>query len=232
MFNNQSVSLVLPCRDEEKALLVLLASIPKEVDEIIVVDNRSIDQTPKVAQRLKVKVFSEQRSENGIGYGFALAKGIKSASGDVIVCMDGDGSYPVSEVPRLVTILRQKNLDFISCARFPFQGPKQMSTIRTFGVQIINLLVCILFGYQIQDSLSGMWVFRRKIIHDLSRREGGWNFSLEIKLSAMSNHKIKFAEYNIPYHDRVFGSSKQNILKTGIEHLIYLFYFKLRLLRN
>lgn len=223
MLREQTISVIIPCKNEADALRMVFEKLPEEVDEVIVINNGSTDETAEIAKKTGAKVFSETRHINGIGYGYALATGIRNAASNIIVCMDGDGSYPASEIPKLITILQQKNLDFINCSRLPFQEPKQMSKIRTFGVQILNLLVCILFGYKIQDSLSGMWVFRKNIIHDLSLLEGGWNFSLEIKLNALANPKIKFAEYNISYHDRVFGQSKQNIFKTGIAHIIFLF---------
>lgn len=213
----------MPCRNEAKALTGVLRQALKQVDEIIVVDNRSTDKTANVAKKLGAKVLYEQQNKDGIGYGFALRKGIREAEGDIIVCMDGDGSYPVSKIQDLVKLLDTKKLDFISCNRLPFQNALDMSAIRTVGVKMLNLFVFMLYGFKIKDSLSGMWIFRRQAINNLSLAEGGWNFSLEIKLNAITNPKVKFAEQSIPYHDRVLDSSKQNLLKTGIEHLLFLF---------
>ena len=218
-----SISLVMPCKNEAKALTAALHLVSKQVDEIIVVDNRSTDKTAKVAKNLGAKVLYEPQNKDGIGYGFALRKGIKQATGDIIVCMDGDGSYPVGQIQNLVKLLDIKNLDFISCSRLPFKNPLDMSAIRIMGVKILNLFVNLLYEFKIKDSLSGMWVFRKEIVNNLSLSEGGWNFSLEIKLNAITNPAIKFAEIAIPYHDRVLDSSKQNLLKTGIEHLFFLF---------
>lgn len=223
IIKSHSISLVLPCKNEEKSLLAALQLDTQKVDEIIVVDNRSTDKTAQVARKLGAKVFYEKQSKGGIGYGFALARGIREANGDIIVCMDGDGSYPSREISTLVQQLDSKNLDFISCNRLPFKNPKKMSAVRMIGVRILNLFVFLLFGYKIKDSLSGMWVFRKEVINNLSLSEGGWNFSLEIKLNAMTSPDIKFSEYGISYRDRLLDSSKQNLLKTGMEHLIYLF---------
>lgn len=217
-----SVTLILPCKNEEKALITVLASCPK-VDEIIVVDNKSTDKTAKIAKKLGAKVLYEVQEENGIGYGFALARGIKEASGDIIVCMDGDGSYPVEEIPILVKQLVLKKIDFISCNRLPFKNQKDRSTIRMMGVRILNLFIYLLFGFKIKDSLTGMWIFHKETINNLVLVEGGWNFSLEIKLNAITNPAIKFAEFGIFYRDRVLDSSKQNLFRTGIIHLLYLF---------
>lgn len=222
MILNKFITLVLPCKNEEHALCAALKSLPKDIDEIIVINNRSTDKTAQVARKLGARTIFEARNENGIGYGFALSKGIKSAKGDIIICMDGDGSYPVTEIPKVVSYLLSKKFDFISCNRLPFNKPRKMSQIRSFGVKILNLMILVLFGYKINDCLTGMWVFRKQTTEELNLFEGGWNFSLEIKLNAINNPKIKFSEYNIPYCDRIFDSSKQNLFKTGFDHALFL----------
>lgn len=220
----------MPCKNEARALQTVLEKLPKEIDEVIVVDNNSSDQTKAVARRFGVKILSEGKTDkNGIGYGFAIQKGIREAKGSIIVCMDGDGSYPVKEIGKMVNYLLKKNLDFISCNRLPFRKPKKMSSIRVFGVKILNLLTWFLYGYKIKDCLSGMWVFKRYILSDLNLYEGGWNLSLEIKLKTILSPAFKFAERQISYQDRVFDLSKQNLFRTGLEHVLYLIKFKINL---
>lgn len=223
MINKQTISLILPCRNEAHALANLLVKIPSFIDEIIVVDNASEDGTTQVAISYGAKVIYEFRAKNGVGYGFALKTGISQALGEIIVCMDGDGSYPTDKIAEVVQNLQKQNLDFVSCNRLPFADPKAMSRIRTVGVKLLNWIVFLTFGYRIQDSLTGMWIFSKKIFRDLELSEGGWNFSLEIKLNALANSNIRFGEYHIPYHDRIFDSSKQNLIRTGFEHLLFLF---------
>ncbi len=221
----------MPCKNEAKAIETVFKNLPRKIDEVIVVDNNSSDQTTKIAKSFGAKIIHEPRStRSGIGYGYALQKGIEKAKGDIIVCMDGDGSYPAKEIPLLVTHLIINKLDLISCNRLPFEDPKKMSIVRSFGVRILNGLILILYGYKIKDSLSGMWIFKRYVYNELQLTEGGWNFSLEIKLKTIADSRFKFSEKQISYHDRVFDSSKQIIFKTGIEHVFYLFNLKKSLL--
>jgi glycosyltransferase involved in cell wall biosynthesis len=223
MINNKYISLVLPCKNEARALSEVLSHIPKEVDEVIVVDNNSNDKTGKIAKSFGAKVIKENREQDGIGYGYSLATGIREAKGNIVVCMDGDGSYPIYEISRLVRIMDKEKMDFISCNRIPFKNKKNMSSIRTFGVKALNIVFWLLYGYRIQDCLSGMWIFNRNVIDNIVLFEGNWNFSLEIKLNTAMNPLIRFTEHPIYYHDRIFDSSKQNLFKTGIQHLIFLF---------
>lgn len=232
MFKQKLVSLIIPCKNEARAIADTLMAIPGCIDEILVINNGSTDKTAAVAKQLGARVIQENRQKNGIGYGFAHMRGIQEAKGDIIVCLDGDGSYPVHKIPAIISELEKKNLDFISCNRLPFENPKKMSYIRKLGVVILNTTFGLLFSYRIQDSLSGMWVFRSNILADMPLTEGGWNFSLEIKLRAIQNKNIRFAEYHIPYHDRQFDSSKQNLFQTGFQHMLFLFTMRLLPQRN
>ena len=218
-----SVSLVLPCKNESRALQVLLSSIPSCVNEILVIDNGSIDRTRRIAKKYGARVLTELHADNGIGYGFAMTRGIRAAKGDIIVCMDGDGSYPTFVIPSLMQTLIKYKFDFISCNRLPFQKKRTMSLLRMSGVRLFNAFVFVLFGYRLKDALSGMWVFRRNVLSAISLEEGGWNLSLEIKLKALKSPRVRFAEYHIPYKERAFDASKQSLLKTGAQHLLYLF---------
>jgi glycosyltransferase involved in cell wall biosynthesis len=227
MIKNQTISLVMPCKNESRSLQTVLEKLPREIDEVIVVDNNSSDRTKEVASKFGAKILSELRyDKNGIGYGFALQKGIKEAKGNIVVCMDGDGSYPIREVPKIVKELIRSNLDFISCNRLPFKDPKKMSIVRASGVKMLNTIAWVLFGYKIKDSLTGMWVFKNYVFKQLGTREGGWDFSLEIKLKAITNDNVKFSEHHISYRDRVLDLSKQKLFQTGFNHALYL--FKLR----
>jgi dolichol-phosphate hexosyltransferase len=222
MVNNQLISLILPCKDEGRALKEVLRKLPKVVDEVIVVNNNSKDNTGRIARSFGAKVITEARHKKGIGYGYSISAGINASKGDIVVCMDGDDSYPTEDIGRLVNNLQKTRLDFISCNRIHFRNKISMSFIRVLGVKILNILIWLLYGYKIQDALSGMWVFRRKVVKDLDLFEGDWNLSLEIKLNMIVNPSIKFTEMPISYHDRLFDSSKQNIFLTGAQHMIFL----------
>lgn len=230
MINRKKITIVFPCRNEEKIIEPILAKIPSFIDQKIVVNNRSNDQTSTVAKKMGAIVYHENRHVNDIGYGFAIQKGISKAKGDFIILMDGDKTYPISYVKKIINFMETNDLDFVSCKRFPLTNWKRMSLIRCLGGKALTVFTNLLFGTKIQDVLSGMWIFRKSIVPYLDLSPGDWNLSLSIKISAATSYKIKFFEYHIPYQDRKIGASKQNLVRTGISHLLFLIKLKYNLL--
>lgn len=227
MLFSKKISLIIPCRNEEAALYSLLNKVPSYVDEVIVVNNNSTDNTVKIAQANGAKVYTEKKQINGVGYGFAHQKGMKIANGDYVVAMDGDDTYPVDKIREIVTYMERNSLDFVSCNRLPFANGKTISFMRRIGIKILNIWIALLYGYSFNDILTGMWVVRKEAINKLQVKSGDWNYSPEIKLSALYHKEIKFSEYHIPYFLRINGVSKLSMWKTGIEHFFFILKRKL-----
>lgn len=230
MYKNHRVSLCLPCRNEASYLRQTVARVPKWVDEIIVVSNRSTDNTVAIAKRLpRVRVIEDNRQIGGIGYGFAHMTAIKNATGDLIAGADGDATYPVEDLDKVLDFMITNNLDFVSCARYPLQGIIKIPFKLRLGVKLLNWEVRLLYGLAIKDTLSGMWIFRSSIKETLQLKMGNWNLSPEIKLNAATNPKIKFAEYGIAQRQNRYGKSHQAYFKTGLSHLGFIFWHRLNL---
>ena len=113
------VSVVIPARNEAKNLLHVLPFIPPLVDEVVLVDGQSIDDTIAVAQRLlpTIRVIQQQ----GKGKGAALRTGFAACTGDIIVMLDADGSADPMEIPRFVEAL-VTGCDFAKGSRFIGEG--------------------------------------------------------------------------------------------------------------
>lgn len=216
------LSLIVPCKNEETGIGTFIRNAKTFVDEVIIVDNNSSDNTIEVATAAGARVIVEKRHKEGIGYGYAHMSGMQQAHGDIIIAMDGDDTYPVEEIGTIVRHMDEHNLDFVSCSRFPLENPRAISRVRQLGITVLNLEVLILYGYRMQDILSGMWVMRRDVVSKLGLLEGGWDLSPEIKIAALTHPSIAFAEYHINHFERKHEPSKQQIIKTGVAHLLYI----------
>lgn len=217
MYQDHTVSIVLPCYNEENGIPIVMSDMPDWVDEVIVVDNNSADRTSEVARSLGARVIIETRQ----GYGAAYKAGLAAATGDIIVCMDGDGTYPRTFIPVLLDVMLEMDIDFITCDRTGHKLTKS-SPLRLFGNWALGVAMNLLFWIRVRDSQSGMWVFKRSILPKLALTSDGMAFSEEIKIEAFTNKRIHAEELPIYYRDRA-GESKLNVWKDGLYNLWFLF---------
>lgn len=217
MIDKHTVSVVIPCYNEENGVREVLRRMPADVDEVVVVDNNCTDHTAEVATSLGARVVRETKP----GYGAAYKAGLAAAAGDVIVTMDGDGTYPPEEIPRLVARLLQGRADFLTASRFPLADPRAMQVSNRIGNWVLTVAAAVLFFRPIRDSQSGMWVFRRDALPRMRLRSDGMAFSEEIKLEALQR-RLRFVEDHIPYGERT-GEVKLQKWRDGFENLAFLF---------
>ena len=216
MQHNLKISVVIPCYNEEEGVRKVIGRMPRTVDEVVVVDNNCTDGTAQVARSLGARVVAERTP----GYGAAYKAGLAAATGDVIVTLDGDGTYPPEEIPRLVDVLEKRGWDFLSASRFPLSDPKAMGLSNRIGNWILSAASAVLFFKPIRDSQSGMWVFRRAPLGRLRLTSDGMAFSEEIKLEALLRG-LRFGEEHIPYGARI-GEVKLQKWRDGWENLTFL----------
>ncbi|EDY34745.1 glycosyl transferase, group 2 family protein, putative [Aciduliprofundum boonei T469] len=213
------VSVIIPTLNEEESIGHVLDKIPRDPKyewEIMIVDGNSKDKTREIAENKGARVIIEKRK----GYGRAYKTGFAAATGDIIVTLDGDDTYPAEKIPELVDYLLKNDLDFISCERFSKMQKGAMSATHKFGNWVLTITTRILFGVKIKDSQSGMWVFRKKILKDLNLTSDGMPFSEEIKIEAW--RKFKCEEVPIEYRERK-GEVKLNTWRDGLKNLKFLF---------
>src|SRR5581483_4248208 len=217
MYRDNRISLVMPCLNEEKGLAEIHRDLPSMVDQVIVVDNGSTDNTTAVARSFGWTVIAETQR----GYGRAYKTGLAAATGDIIVTMDGDGTYPRNFIPVLLDVMFDENLDFISCDRTGHKD-RPSSRLRVFGNDVLNLFIFILFWFRINDSQSGMWVFKRALLERMNLTSDTMAFSEEIKVEAFTLPGVRAQEIPIYYKER-HGVSKLRIWRDGTYNLWFLF---------
>jgi glycosyltransferase involved in cell wall biosynthesis len=191
--------------------------MPAFVDQVIVVDNGSTDRTSEVARSFGAEVIREEVR----GYGRAYKRGFSCARGDIIVTLDGDHSYPPDAISYLLEAFLHLEADFLNASRFPVRDRRAMSVKHRFGNLILSIAMSLLYFRWVRDSQSGMWVFRRDILHGMRLESDGMAFSEEIKIEALKNPQIRFAEISILYSSRL-GEIKLNPWRDGFYNLWFL----------
>lgn len=191
--------------------------MPAFADQVVVVDNGSTDRTAEVARSFGAVVIREDVR----GYGRSYKRGFSSATGDIIVTLDGDHSYPPDAISYLIEAFLHLDVDFLNASRFPVRDPKAMSLKHKFGNLILSLAMSILYFRWVRDSQSGMWVFRRSILEDMNLESDSMAFSEEIKIEALKHPRVRFQEISILYSSRL-GEIKLNPWRDGFYNLYFL----------
>jgi dolichol-phosphate hexosyltransferase len=193
--------------------------------EILVIDGASTDGTGEVAAGEGARVIVERRR----GYGRAYRTGFAAAQGDVIATMDGDGTYPGEEIPRLVRMLLDEGLDFVTTDRLAGLEKRSMTVEHRIGNWVLNTFLRIAYAHYLnradspplRDSQSGMWVFRRSVLEKIRITQDGMPMSEELKLEVILNG-LRFKEVPIRYAERWAGPPKLSSYRDGRANLEYL----------
>jgi dolichol-phosphate hexosyltransferase len=217
MYKSQKITVIIPCLNEEQGIERVLNRMPEFVDETIVVDNGSTDRTSDVARSLGAKVVREDVR----GYGRAYKTGFSQATGDIIITLDGDHSYPPDAISYLLEAFFHLEVDFLNTSRFPVRERAAMSLKHKVGNLILSVAMSVLYLKWVRDSQSGMWVFKRSILKDMSLVSDGMAFSEEIKIEALKNSRVRFEEISIQYSSRL-GEIKLNPWRDGFANLWFL----------
>jgi glycosyltransferase involved in cell wall biosynthesis len=217
------VSIIIPTMNEEESIGEVMDSINtamKEGDleyEVLVVDTNSKDRTREIASEKGATIIDEPRR----GYGRAYKTGFEKAQGDVLATLDADCTYPAEDIPKLVRMLEEENLDFITTDRLSPMESGVMSTKHRFGNWVLKFTTNFLFNMRIKDSQSGMWVFRQSILEKINLTSDGMPLSEEIKIEAWRNG-LSAKEVPIKYSIRK-GEVKLQSWNDGFKNLKFLF---------
>jgi len=172
-YHRPRVSVIIPTLNESKNLPLVLPFLPMNwIDEVILVDGRSTDDTIEVAKELlpSIKVVLETKK----GKGAAMNAGYRAATGEILIVVDADGSNDPREIPRFIQALMMGS-DMVKGSRFSHGGgTTDMPIIRQLGNGFFTVLVNVLFGTHWTDLCYGYHAFWRHCLQvvDVSDKPG------------------------------------------------------------
>lgn len=200
------VSIIIPVLNEEKSIGKVLQNIPdRELYQVIVVDNGSIDKTVEVAKDYGANVVFEPKR----GYGSACLRGISEVhhNTDIIVFLDGDYSFHSEELPELLLPFQNNSVDFVIGTRIKEKcQPGSFTIQQRFGNLFATKLLKYFYGISTSD-LGPFRAIKYKALKQLEMqdRDFGWNIEMQIKAHLIG---LTVVEVPVSYRPRFAGSSK------------------------
>lgn len=212
------VSIVIPAKDEELGLAILLPELVQLYPEaeIIVVNDGSSDTTKEVAEAAGANVISHPYAK---GNGAAVKSGARAAKGDFIVFMDGDGQHSAADVGRLLAKV-EEGYDLVVGARSGRSS--QASVARWSANAIYNGFASWMVGRKIDDLTSGFrCVNRRKFLSFLYMLPNGFSYPTT---STMAFFRVGYSVGFVPIEvSKRLGKSHVKLVKDGVRFLLIIF---------
>lgn len=208
------IDVIIPAFNEQNAVSQVIDEIPKDlVNEIIVVDNGSTDQTFRKAEEAGATAINEPKR----GYGQACLAGMnhiasKSDLPDIVVFIDGDRSDFPAEMPKLVAPILNNEVDFVIGSRALGQKESgSMTPQQIFGNWLATTLIKLLYGADFTD-LGPFRAIRYSNLLSLKMADTNYGWTVEMQLKA-AKKKLQFKEIPVNYRRRIGISKVSGTLK-------------------
>lgn len=226
-----AVTVIVPVYNEESTVASDVEDIARalagpEFDpvEILVIDDGSTDRSAELARGAGATVITHPVN---LGQGAAIKTGITKSQGDFIAIIDGDGTYPTEDLPKLLRFSAQSGYEQVIGDRQSEQGSLRL--LRVAVKRMLRIFATFLSGQTVGDLNSGMRVLTKDAANRyLSLIPDGFSNSTTLTLASLS-HRGRIAFIPINYRARVIGASKfrpvgdtYNMILTVVRMVMYV----------
>jgi glycosyltransferase involved in cell wall biosynthesis len=214
--NKTDISVIIPAHNESGTIGDIVKTIRKLYpdSEVIVINDGSTDNTVSAAKEAGAIVYSHPYN---IGNGAAIKSGIRIASGEIFVFMDGDGQHQPEDIGKMLEYFPQ--YDMVVGAR-----PKgeQVSLFRGFGNRMLNYLASYVAKFRVQDLTSGFRAVKAEIAYNLLYLlPNTYSYPTTITLGVLrSGRSLKYIPIDI--NKRKDGTSNISLFRDGIRFFMII----------
>jgi glycosyltransferase involved in cell wall biosynthesis len=209
------VSVVIPAYNEALVIGKVIKDLKKikEVSEILVVDDGSTDGTKNAAENAGAKVIRHPYNK---GNGASVKTGIRQASNDIVILMDGDGQHSPSFIPKFIKQLEE--YDLVIGSR---DSAAEANSLRRIGNNILKMVASYLSGYKIKDLTSGYRAAKKEYIKEFLPL-----FPNRYSYPTTSTLAFLKAGYNVGYvpitTEKRVGKSKLKPFRNGFKFMLII----------
>jgi glycosyltransferase involved in cell wall biosynthesis len=214
------LSIIIPLYNEENSIIHVLKKLeglnfPSFLDEveIVVVDDKSSDKSGEVVSKyIATSNFTIHlvTHKKNAGKGGAVKSGISASDGDLILVQDADLELDPADIPRMLNVLNELNVDFINGSRYMAGISRPLSSFRRYmGNRVFTLLTSWIINVKISDVACGYKLFRRELLDHFVLRENRFGFEAELIIKAMRQDKNNIAEVPVQYFPRQLNEGKK-----------------------
>ena len=223
-----SLSLVIPCYNEEKTLqtcvetvLAVFETVKDVRVDIIVVDDCSKDNSFEIAQGLarSYPQITVKKHEINRGKGAALRTGFTNATGDYVAIQDADLEYDPADLLRLLRPLRRGMADVVYGSRFLSSGEHRVLYFwHSMGNRFLTFLSNMFTNLNLTDMETCYKVFRREVIQSIDLKEDRFGFEPEVT-AKIAAKRIRLYEMGVSYYGRTYEEGKKIGARDGFRAL-------------
>jgi dolichol-phosphate hexosyltransferase len=211
----EMVSVIIPTLNEAGTIGEAINTIEKNLSypkEIIIVDSNSTDGTIQIVKDTNhCRLIIEPRR----GYGVALRTGMKNAKGNIVVMVDGDGTYEFKHINRLIDRMLEKDADMVLATRM-YDPNKAMGFLNFLGNKVITFTFDFFYSQFLSDTQSGFRAISHDAINKVVFKETDMAFATEM-LIKFAKEGFNMVEVPTTYKARTYGKTKLKPFKSGIQ---------------
>jgi glycosyltransferase involved in cell wall biosynthesis len=220
--SDQKIVIVIPAYNEASILEKVLLELNKHFssDNIMVVDDGSVDATYSIAKKLNVHTLRHfinrgngAATKTGINYAFDNLKA------DAIVTFDADGQHDYHDVQNLIAPIINKEADVVIGSRF--LEKQEIPLVRVVANWIANFFTWLLFGLWVSDSQSGFKAISRSAWQKIEFYGDRFEFCSEI-IANIKKHRVRYKEIPIKVYYSQYSQSKGQSVVVGFKTLFRL----------
>ncbi|NRB82173.1 MAG: glycosyltransferase family 2 protein [Winogradskyella sp.] len=226
------IKVIIPAFNEEESIPLVIKAIPNSVDEIIVVNNNSTDQTEANAKAAGATVLTEPNK----GYGYACLNGMdyiakQTKKPDIIVFLDGDYSDYPEELDKIVAPIIVDDIDFVIGARVPeLREEGSMTGPQIFGNWLATSLMKLFFRSTFTD-LGPFRAIKYEKLLGLYMEDKTYGWTVEMQLKALKQN-LSYKEIPVNYRNRIGVSKVSGTIKgaifAGVKILTWIFKYSFK----